>query len=256
MKRLLPFVFCCFCLTSLFGQSPKTIEDDLLRSFKNIAYREARRDTDIYWFKKLETSNKELVEKLSKYGSLPQTIDIPFKLLTKAGMDISTADDKLFRIYSWDTLTGGTMHWFESIFQYKVGSKTFVLADTPKTEADVRPNYNRLYTFRTNGKAYYIAVYLFIGSTKDVGDGLNIFKIEDGKLEKAKIIKTNTGLHSELAYGYDFFSVVDIAFDKRPRIRFDPKTQTLYLPLVDSNMKMTNRSIRYKFTGQYFERMK
>jgi hypothetical protein len=49
---------------------------------------------------------------------------------------------------------------------------------------------------------------------------------------------------------------VDIDYERRPRPYFDEKTNTIYLPLVDSNNQMTNKFILYKFTGQYFERVK
>jgi hypothetical protein len=90
-----------------------------------------------------------------------------------------------------------------------------------------------------------------------VGNGLQIFDIENEKLNQdLKLIKTASGLHSKLYYDFDFFSVVDIPYGKRPTIYFDAATQTIHVPVVVDKGKVTNRYITYKFTGQYFEKVK
>lgn len=235
-----------FVSGTVFAQSQQQTEADLLKSFKKIAPTNANNDI----------SNDLFAKKLYSYTSHnPATISYPFASLKKASLGINTSDDGFFRIYSWDTWGGGTMHFFESVFQYKVGSKTFAVLDTPKQEGDVRPNYNKLYTLNANGHAYYIAVYLTIGSTKDVGGGVQIFDIKNGKLnDSVKLIRTGSGLHSAIDYYFDFFSEVD--WKVRPTVFFDATTQTLHIPLIASNGRMTHNYIIYKFTGQYFERVK
>lgn len=240
-------IFCCFISFSLFGQSPKAIEADLLKSFKKIDY--LSHDN--------EQANNVFGKKLKIYTEKnPFTLTQDFALLKKEHLDIPTSDDGLFRIYSWDTWTGGTMHFFESIMQYKVGRNIFSILDIPKRDGDARPNYYKVYTFKGNGKTYYISAFLFIESTRAAGNGIRVFTIENGKLIDAKLIKTNSGLHSDLSYDYDFGSVMNIAFEKRPAIHFDNKTNTIDLPLVDRKGNMTNKHILYKFTGQYFEKVK
>jgi hypothetical protein len=252
MKYLNFCISIIFCLISfnLFAQTPKQIEADLLISFRKINFKQEDYD-------KLAAANDEFADKLKSYiQKHPATITYPFTLLKKEDLDISSSTDGLFRIYSWDTWTGGTMHFFESVFQYKSGVKTFSVLDTPKSEGDNRPNYNKLFTFKTLDRTYYLAVYITIGSTKDAGSGVHIYTIESGKLNDAKLIKTQSGLNDDLSYNYDFFSVVDIPYEKRPTIRFENSTDTIYLPLVDANRRVTNKFIQYRFTGQYFERIK
>ena len=252
-------ICCCFMAFDLLAQNPASIEADLLKSFKKIDYCRDKEynDTTGTWVDSLEKSNNVFAKKLQAYVTkYPATITYPFGSLAKENLDISTSADGLFRIYSWDTWTGGTMHFFENVMQYKSGATVKAIIDTPKGDGDNRPNYNKMYTFKMNGKAYYISAFLYIGSSKDVAEGVHIFTIENGKLTDAKLIKTHSGLHSELSYGYDFGSVVNIDYDKRPRTRFDSATNIIYLPLVDGNNQMTNQFIQYKFTGQYFERVK
>lgn len=235
-----------FTYGKISAQTPRQIEADLLRSFKKVD--PANEDN---W-----AANDLFAKKLYNYAiHNPATINYPFALLKKEQLYINTSDDGLFRIYSWDTWTGGTTHFFESVFQYKDGPKTLAVLDTPRQEGDVRPNYNKLYTLKANGHDYYIAVYLTIGSTKDAGGGIQIFDTENGKLnDSVKLIKTNSGLHSAIDYSFDFFSEVD--WKVRPTSFFDKVSNTLHIPLIAANGKMTHNYIIYKFTGQYFERIK
>ncbi len=258
--NLFIFAFLCIIMVDASAQTPRRIvEEDLDRSFKKIDYWERQRDKDttMAWSDSLENANDVFGKKLKYYTEkYPSTIFDPFDSLVKNHMDISTSKDDLFRIYSWDTQTGGTMHFFENVMQYNSGTITKAIIDTPKREGDNRPNYNKIYIFKRNGKTYYLSIFLYIGSTKDMTEGVHIFTIENSKLTDAKLIKTHSGLHSELSYDYDFGSVVNVDFDKRPAIRFDNAADTIYLPLVDGNRKLTKKSIIYKFTGMYFERVK
>jgi hypothetical protein len=258
--RLFLFACCCFSASNnLFAQSPKAIEAALLRSFNRIDYWDQQRSKDatMAWSDSLEKANDVFAKKLKGYiQKYPSTITYPFSLLVKEHLYISSSTDGLFRIYSWDTRTGGTTQFFENVLQYKTGSSFKAIIDTPKSEGDNRPNYHKMFTLQTNGHSYYLSVYLDIGSTKDIADGIHIFTIENGRLTDAKLIKTHSGLRSDLSYDYDFGSVVNIDFEKRPVIRFDNTTKTIYLPLVDGNRQMTNKFILYKFNGQYFERVK
>ena len=245
--------------SSSFAQSPKAFETDLYKSFKKIDYWDQQRskDTTMAWSDSLEKANVIFGKKLKDYTQkYPATITYLFTSLVKEHLDISSSTDGLFRIYSWDTETGGTMHFFENVMQYKSGTNFKAIIDTAKSEGDSRPNYSKIYTFKANGKAHYLSIFLFIGSTKDIAEGVHIFTIENGKLADAELIKTYSGLLSELSYDYDFGSVVNIDYEKRPRIHFNNATNTIFLPLVDGNYKMTSKFISYKFNGQYFERVK
>ncbi|MEO6851177.1 MAG: hypothetical protein ABI166_11120 [Mucilaginibacter sp.] len=205
------------------------------------------------WSDSLEIANVQFAKKLKSYAEkYPTKITYPFSSLTKENLDISTSADGLFRIYSWDDQTGGTMRYFDNVFQYKSATDFKAIIDTPKSEGD----YQKIYTFKKNGKSYYLAVYLFVESSKYAGNGIHIFTIENGKLADAKLIKTQSGLHDDLNYEYNFGSVVNIDFEKRPNIRFDNSNNTIYLPLVSGKGNVTKRFIEYKFTGQYFERVK
>jgi hypothetical protein len=264
MKQLrsLILIYCCFSTVNLFAQSPQFIETDLLKSFKRINYWNEKSHIDttgnITLGDSLADANTGFAKRLKYYTEkYPFTINQKFTALVADNLDVSSSDDGLFRIYSWDTWTGGTMHFFESVFQYKWKNRTYSILDTPKTEGDSRVNYTKLYTFKANNTTYYLSIYLFIESSRYAGQGIQIFSIINGKLNaNTKLIKTKTGLHGQISYEYDFGSVVDIPFEKRPSIYFESKTQTIYIPLVESNGKVTHQYITYKFNGKYFEKVK
>jgi hypothetical protein len=257
--KLEPNAFICFCLLApnLFAQTPSAIEADLLKSYKQIDYWYGKQDADSTGtaLGKLYDANDLFAKKLQGYiAKYPATIGWPFNSLVKSQVDISTSDDGLFRIYSWDSLTGGTMHYFESVFQYKTASGVAAVIDTPKGDGDNRPNYDKLYTFKTGNKTYYLAIIFMIGSTKACEGGVQVFSIGDGKLnDDTKVIKTHSGLHSQITYGYDR----SVTSEKtNAEVYFNTKTQSIYIPVVSVAGKLTNNYIIYKFTGQYFERVK
>jgi len=255
MKYLNFYIFflLSFSSFSLFAQRQQQIESDLLKPFKNIVDYADKYDLD-----KSGEANGLFAKKLKSYcEKIPATLSYPFRSLVNEHLDISTSSDGQLRIYSWDTWSGGTMHVFESMFQYKSGDKMICILDAPTNGDDYTYNYDGLSTFKANNKVYYLVTYLGIYSTKDVGEGIKVFTIETGKLKgDVKIIKTNSGLHGHLYYDYDFMSIADMPMEKRPKIIFDALTKTIKLPLVDANDKVTDKFITYKFTGQYFERVK
>lgn len=238
---------------SVSAQTNNQIEADLMTSFKKIVYWGTHRGNPIN-IAKLENANNQFARKLKSYSEkYPHTIVQNFKLLKSANLSISTSKDSLFRIYSWDTETGGTMHWFENVFQYKIGFNAFAVLDTPKTEGDARPYYQKVFTLNINGKKYYLATWLAIGSTKDMATGIHVFTINSNKLVDARIIKTQTGFHDEIAFGYDLSLLQS---DRIPIIEFNEDKTTIAFPLIKANGKLTHQLITYKFNGRYFEKIK
>lgn len=247
--QLIVFLLFCFVSATLSAQTPQQIETDLLKSFKKIdpAFEDNTNANDLF------------AKKLYNYvANNPATIGYPFTALKRAHLDISTSDDSLFRIYSWDTWTGGTAHFFESIFQYKCGEKIYAVLDTPTEEGDIRPWYNKLYTLRTPGNTYYLALNTDIGSTKDLGGSFQVMDIENGKLNNSvKLIKTGSELHGNLSFYCDFSKTAGtLTPDTYPAITYDVSTRTISIPLILANGAATTKHITYKFTGQYFERVK
>lgn len=231
--------------------SLKQIENDIHKSYQKILNHRFSADT-------LESDNKIFREKIALYTSIyPATLTYKFGSLRKDNIDIVSSEDSLLRIYSWDTWQGGTMHYFENIFQYKSNNKVFskVHYDTSTVgEGDYVPFYSQLFTLKTHNKIYYLAVSNGMFSTKDVRQSLRIFTIENNMLiDSVRLIKTKKGLVNSIDVDFDFFSAVERPERPLRLIRYDNNKKIIYIPIVYANGKVTNRFILYKFTGEYFE---
>jgi len=247
---------CCFAATDLFAQSPKAIEADLLKAYKKIDYWvEQRNKLDISdsLKKANDVFSKKLIDYTEKY---PYTIAQAFNSLKKENLDIVGSADGLLRIYSWDTWLGGTMVVFENVFQYKVGDKTQSIFHPIEWGRNVGTyQFYKISTFSVKDKTYYLVLYYGIYGGSNYGQGIQVFAIENGKLnENVKLFKTPTGFNSKLYYSYHLFTEADRKV--KLSISFDPASQTIKIPLIANEGKITHKFITYKFTGLFFEKVK
>ena len=121
MKSILTISF-LLCSIASFSQDIKTISQNLNKAFSKISYWKSYHtdDNKINIEDSLSTANDNFEKLLLKYTSTnAQTLYFKFKSLVDSGLIIAASEDSLFRIYSWDTETGGTMHFFRNVYQYK-----------------------------------------------------------------------------------------------------------------------------------------
>jgi hypothetical protein len=253
--KLIPVLFLFFSIP-VYGQH---LQYDLLGQFEKISYWADYDGTDsrVNKYDSLERANQVFATKLLSYTSRqPSSITEALTTLRDKGLRLATSDDGLFRIYSWDDQSGGTMRYFKTIFQYKSGGKLYSeLIRNETTQEELGDWYSDIYTFKNAGTTYYLAVKHAIYSSKDCYQGIKIFSIENATLQhQVKLIKTKTGIRNELGFNFDFFSVVDR--NERPvkLIHYDPTEKTISIPVVWENGKVTGKLIVYKFTGEYFEK--
>jgi len=257
MKAFIPFFICwCFASVNLFAQTPKSIKDDLSKLSNKIDYwsDKARDETteDTSFSDSLEDANDKYGKKLQFYTSTyPFTLNQNFNSLG----GVSSSSDNLFRIYTWDTYTGGTMHLFDNVFQYKsqMNVKSFLQKqDTTGNANDYIYCYSKIYTLKAKDITYYLASYIGVFSNKDIGQGIQVFSIKNGKLNaNTKVIKTGSGFHSRLYYEYEITDNTN-----NTDIQYDSSKKTISLPIIVGEGIVTNKRITYKFTGKYFEKVK
>jgi len=240
---------------SVVGQNTSEIHAILSGQLKKIAYyKYDSPDPD-----SVDISNSHFKRVLIKYlkehtSSLYSRMD----KVVNAGLKIASSDDSLFRIYSWDTETGGTMRFYENIYQYKAGNKVYVLQPVSDVEGEPNSWFSKIYTLPTVEGTYYIGVQYSDFSNRDKYTGLGFFKIEfDSLRENVKLVKTSKGMESDIGIGYDFFSVVDRTERPLELIKYDPEAKTIKVPIVNKeNGSVTDKFKEYKFTGKYFEEVK
>src|SRR5689334_692607 len=112
------FILTFLSNTNSFSQNKKFAEqeDKLAKLYaKMVSFFHEDYDSLTLYSKKFERDLKRFIK------SNPGTIKHDFKILSKDEniCQIQTSSDGNFRIYSWDTELGGTLHIFKSIYQWK-----------------------------------------------------------------------------------------------------------------------------------------
>lgn len=259
MKPLLLSLLITLSFLNVFAQpaKEKAVETDLRKCFDKINYWEniEHHNENIAWSDSLNKANQKFAGKLKAYATAyPFMLTLPFKSLVE-DINIQTSADGMFRIFSWDTGLGGTMHNCGNVMLYKAGSvvKSIVTIGTPD---DFNLNYYyKLFSINANGHTYYMAIESSSLGEWEYGASIKTFAIENGVLDdKVKIIKTASGLHNSISYTYN--GAVEGDNPPNQDIEYNEATQTFTLPVVVAKGKVTRNRIIYKFTGQYFERLK
>lgn len=239
------------------AQSNSKIEIELLGHLNNLEKYSmyfGSRDTDA-----LEKENNLLKKKLLKFGRMPSTLKFGFKNLA-GKLRIVTSKDGKFRIYSWDSESGGTMHDYESVIQYRGKSgKTYSWTRRRIGDFDVGGFYHQIFQVNTKTDPIYLANSTFILSNPAAYQELKLFKIEGEKLNSSgRLIKTNTGFHNTIGFYYDFFSVVDRPERPIRLFYFDEIKKVFRFPVVledeqhPNGGRVTDKFIIYGFDGKQF----
>lgn len=247
MRTHILLIFVVLFSQSGFCQTLEEIEDDLYDSYQKI-YAANSEDYEM-----LEQYNDSFKSKILRYTSnYPATLTYSFPKLSKE-ISITSSDDSMFRIYSWNTHTGGTMHWYNNLHQYNNGKDVYA-ENSPFDEYNPQPYYHDIYTLYADGNTYYLAISTGRYSTKDMIETVEVLGIEKHMFnESVKMIKTKDGLVNNISFPYDFFSVVDRPERPLKLIKYDSKTRSLLIPVVYEDGKVTDRYLTYRFNGKYFE---
>jgi len=255
MNRIKFFLFLFIPILSYSQkQNLKQIELDLLEASNKLFSFYQPYESDSL-FKYSELLRNKTIELLSKN---PGTLKYPFRMLTDSNraFEIVTSKDSLFRIYSWDTWTGGTMHFYEIIYQFSNKGKVYT-EPLALDEGDAGAFYSEIFTLKSGTKTYYLAVSNATFSSKDAAQSIEVFSIEANHLNKqVKLIKTTEGMTNRIGFEFDFFSVVDRPERPLKLIKYDKNRKIIYIPVVHEDGKVTDKFIQYKFNGKYFEKYK
>lgn len=184
----------------------------------------------------------------------PATLTYAFKKLSDSIFCfLHTSDDGNFRIYSWDTETGGSMHFFKVIHQWKANGKVFTRV-LPFENNDPAYLCSKIFTVNINNKPYYLAVTNATYSSKDSRQSISCYSIEGNKLtDTVKLFRTKTKKLNTINVAFDFFSVVDRPERPLELITYDDKLNIIYIPVVDDKDQVTKKNILYQLKDGYFE---
>jgi len=238
------------------AQTPHQLEKQIVGHLKVISATGTYSGT--YEDKKLYAANRDLKAALMKGGSSLATLKYAFPALKE--MYVATSKDGKFRIYSWDMETGGTMHDFDSVFQYQgMSGKVYTWSETDEDES-AGSFYSQIFQVQGPKGAIYLANGNFIGSSSYGGQSLQAFVVNGEKLDrKPKVIRTSEGMTNSISFAYDFFSVVDRPERPVRLFTFDAVKKQFSFPVVIEDEetpqgRVTSKQITYRFNGRGFSR--
>jgi hypothetical protein len=244
--------------TLLLGQSNQKIEEDLKTTYEkilNLQFNKLESDTAFIYYDSVTHFGVVFMDKLLHYTSTnPATLTWHFDSLQQY-MNIVTSGDRKFRIYSWDTWTGGTMHFFDNVYQYNAFGKIKSMTSGQDGENDPKSTFYKIFQVKTPKNTIYIAAYNAVYSGRDKAGGVKLFTIEKGGLnDTVKLFRTGSGLRNMIHYNFDMVSREEGVII--PEVKWEAATKTLLIPLIDDRNKPTGRYLHYRFDGTVFRRMK
>ena len=258
MKKILPLII-LFINGLAFGQDLTEIQTKLnILQEKRLFWSDDQSLTSYDSLNKYNTNFQNFIIDFSSKNS--KTLSYPFKS-NGGGFDIVSSQDGNFRIYTWNEFGGGTMQFYRNVFQYASNQKV----NSKYNEIEAQNNGCRYYEINevvSGGIKYYLTSSISIGSSANFYYQIKVFSIENGRLnENAKLIKTKTGLKNTLGYEVDLSSASNRertdGVESRDFIamKYDKTTNTIIIPLITADGKITKNKIKYKFNGTYFEKI-
>jgi hypothetical protein len=258
MNKIDVLKICCFLLLCFpffsTAQTVKEIEQDLLVCLKRIdGFANLSKRTDETAFDSLTNENILLKAKLIKYAlQSTEMLMYDFPALKKYSFYKATSPDKTCCIYSWDLQTGGTMRFFDNVYQYQQYGKLYVKTIVQE-EGIPGGFYSDIFQLTDELNTFYVGLFHSILSGRDCYQAVHVFDFErDNFIPVLKKIKTNSGTTHSLGFSYDFFSVVDKIEQPVKLIFYNKALRTISIPIVDTKGNVTAKTILYKYDGDYF----
>ncbi|HET7152551.1 MAG TPA: hypothetical protein VFJ29_02205, partial [Candidatus Kapabacteria bacterium] len=164
----------------------------------------------------------------------PATLTAKFPRAEKEGLEYVTSEDGNLRFYDWDMLTGGTMHFFMDVAEYKTNTGVEVIA---KYGGETRFNgcYYHLHpgiaVIHAKNKTVYVSSYNSIGSNQDASMGIAAYALENNTLVRVPFFRAKGKLKNGIGFGYNRFAgTYGEDLDKEPAIHFSSDMQKLFVP--------------------------
>jgi hypothetical protein len=215
---------------------------------KLLSFPQEKYDSVSYYAEKFENEFATFIK------NNPTTIDYSFKNIIDSNICwVKTSSDKNFRIYSWDSWTGGSMHIFKTIYQWKSNGKVF--SSFPQyAEGDPGSFCSKIFTVPIKNQFFYLAITNGVFSNKDMMQQISTYNIKENQLiDTAKIFKTKTKKLNNISVEFDFFSVADKTERHLELITYDERKNIIYIPVVNENGRVSKKNILYQLKGGGFE---
>lgn len=183
----------------------------------------------------------------------PATLLYPFRQLRDSSeVYVETGAGNTFRIYSWNTHTGGSMSYFDGIFQWE-GRDSIHVRRVMNDEKDPGFFCSKIYTVTAGGKEYHLAILNGVYSSRDVSQSVAAFTIEGDRLvDSVKIFAAGAKRLNRIDVNFDFFSVADRPERPLELITYDEKNKVLYIPVVSEKGEVSAKNLVYELKTDGF----
>lgn len=257
-KKIISFYFTILCFSLAKAQKPGqlALAGNFAKQELNMAglYTKLQNSVNSDYYDSTEILSANFTNSfVSLIKSNAGTLTYSFKKLKEKGFYIMTSADGNFRVYSWDTWTGGTMHFFKTVYQWRANGNVYT-KEVKTDEGDPGGFCSDMFTINVLNKKFYLPVTNGIYSSKDASQSISVFTvIENALVDTVKLFHTKTKQLNLIGISYDFFSVADRPERPVKLITYDEKLKILYIPVVNDKAEVTTRNILYRLTNSYFE---
>lgn len=216
------------------------IHNDILAAMGNV-----RNDSLLALSSKQFTDS--LIYLIKNYST---TLHYSFEKLQKENaLKMATSADKNLRVYSWDNNSGGSMRFFNQIYQFNANGT--ILMKERLALNDAQAYFSKIYTVQNkDNQSIYLIISNSILSSKYSVQHINAYKIGAKNLQSAAVFKTKTNTLDKISVEYDFFSVVHRP--ERPVELITIEDNILKIALVDDNQNVTSKNLIYEWNGGMF----
>lgn len=247
MKQLIIILLLC---QNICAQTIIEIEVDLLKTLEKITRfgNTGENNADSLVFYNQSFSNK-LLNYASKHTAM---LNYNFPNIDQTYWSIATSPDKKFRIYSWDTHEGGSMHFYQNIFQWK-DYNTLYAKKKEIPEGEPGGFYSQVFQLTDELNTFYMCYYNSILSSRDGYQAIHCMDFERKKFDpEFKKIKTKSGITNKLGFSFNVASINHLEKRSHKLIMFNKDSQTLSIPVVNKEGKVSSKTIFYRYDGDYF----
>lgn len=254
MKQAILCILMLGCFASASAQTALAADKHLAYCLERIAYWHENNARDLSENgDSLEQANQRLEITLKdRCAHLPLDVALPFS--EQAGLNIATAGDHLFRIYSWDTRLGGTMHVYNAIVAYRTPEARIVFKridvdSVSKAKDDRGYWYHTIKMYELPMHTTYVAVGKSMEGTQYIGEHVLAFGDGSSDVHTVNYFEAAGRKVNAISYSYDLLKLKG----KAPSIHFSRDSKKLYIPIVEREL-FTGKYLVYKYSSFTFQK--
>ena len=201
----------------------------------------------------VSAANTQLLAYMKRVLADSRLLGAPLPKAHEAGLKAYTSEDGRVCFYSWDTETGGTMHFFYDFVQWKGKNGVHWLKLHPIEGAE-GPNmdcgffYHDLHSVRTaDGSTIYLPTYRSIYSHPEHTDGIMAYSIVGDKLVEVPAFQAKSKSLTSIEV-----PASEVEWDDNDLIKFKDHEQTLLIPITTKDGQVSGRFLTYRFNGHKY----